>query len=131
MANTPRRSLELTQGQWESLEGLALATASIPSRGPNTTNPSWRNLLSRVANSPRCLEAIEAVLNGQATKNTLVIIGFMSGKRAYLNMSKEDAVKKYLLDNPGDDDIVNEPGFVEEFQFDNEFDVYDASRGEQ
>jgi len=62
-------------------------------------------------------------------KNKLVIIGWMGIKTAYLNMSKEDAIKRYLIDEP-DCESFDMPGFVECFEFDDEFGVYDAWAGE-
>ena len=44
-----RRSLELTQEQWERLEQLAALTDSQPPTGPNVGGTSWRTLIKRIA----------------------------------------------------------------------------------
>ena len=62
-------------------------------------------------------------------KNTLVTIGLIGVQTAYLNVQKDDAVRRYLEKYPEDRGIINEDGFVLEFSFEDEFSVYAA--GEQ
>ena len=59
-------------------------------------------------------------------KNTLVIIGWVGGKRAYLNLGKAEAIRRYLEDEPEDEENIGWIGFVQEFPFDDTFCVYDA-----
>jgi hypothetical protein len=44
-----RRSLELTENQWQQLEQLAAATDSKAEKGPSKGKPSWRTLIRRIA----------------------------------------------------------------------------------
>lgn len=44
-----RRSLELTESQWQRLEQLAVATDSRAEKGPSKGKPSWRSLIRRIA----------------------------------------------------------------------------------
>ncbi len=54
-------------------------------------------------------------------KHKLIVIGFMGIKRAYLDIPREEAIRRYMGD---DTSPFDEP--VEEFEFENEFGVYDA-----
>ena len=58
----------------------------------------------------------------QDKKNKLVVIGWMGCKQAYLNMPLEEAKKRFELSNG---ESVESMG-VKEFDFDDEFCVYDA-----
>jgi thymidylate kinase len=64
------------------------------------------------------------------TKNSLVVIGYLGDKTAYLNLSKEEAIQRFMQDNLSDEDCnkeyVEKHYNVEEFYFDDEFFVYDA-----
>lgn len=64
-------------------------------------------------------------------KNTLVVIGYMGVKRAYLNMSEEDALKLHLESEwPEGWDEVTEAetrSLMTSFDFTDRFCVYDAS----
>ena len=44
-----RRSLELTEAQWQQLEELAVATGSKAEKGTSKGKPSWRTLIRRIA----------------------------------------------------------------------------------
>jgi len=57
-------------------------------------------------------------------KNKIILIGWLGAKTAYLNMSREEALAKYIKDNPNDEPEDND--LIDEFQFDDEFWVYDA-----
>lgn len=60
-------------------------------------------------------------------KNKLITIGWVGVKHAYLNISREEAEKRYLESNPEDRRaLMEEANFVNEFEFDVEFCVYDA-----
>ncbi|MCP4990912.1 MAG: hypothetical protein GY928_34175 [Colwellia sp.] len=65
-------------------------------------------------------------LQSKNSKNTLVTIGWTGTKTAYLNISKEEAIERYLKDNPDCKELVTQDGFVNEFEFNDEFGVYDA-----
>lgn len=62
----------------------------------------------------------------QPKANTLITIGWMGDKKAYLNITREEAIKRYCEseDEPVED--VREGGVVDELKFDDEFSVYDA-----
>lgn len=44
-----RRSLELTQEQWDHLDALAIDFETVAERGPNAKMPSWRALIGAIA----------------------------------------------------------------------------------
>lgn len=44
-----RRSLELTEAQWQGLEEKAVATDSKAEKGPSKGEHSWRTLIRRIA----------------------------------------------------------------------------------
>jgi hypothetical protein len=56
--------------------------------------------------------------------NKLIVIGWMGVKTAYLNISREEAIARYMKshgdDEPPPDDVITE------FEFKDEFGVYDA-----
>lgn len=60
-------------------------------------------------------------------KNKLIVIGYLGIKKAYLNISREDAIKRYTdqegLDMEYESRLIDE---VQEFEFNDEFGVYDA-----
>lgn len=61
-------------------------------------------------------------------KNTLVTIGYLGNKRAYLNLSKEEALATYCAaeyeGTPTPEDLSSLT--ITEFEFENEFCVYEA-----
>lgn len=69
-------------------------------------------------------------LQEKKMKNKLTVIGYLGDKNAYLNLSKEEAIQRFMQDNLRDEDCnkeyVEKYGNVEEFYFDDEFCVYDA-----
>lgn len=54
-------------------------------------------------------------------KHTLVTIGYLGSRRAYLDLSKEEAFNRYLK---AEGEVP--PHSVRSFEFDDEFEVYDA-----
>lgn len=59
-------------------------------------------------------------------KNHLVVIGPLSGQVAYLNISREEATKRYLADRPEDkESVANDESFVYEFDFYDSFETYE------
>ena len=54
-------------------------------------------------------------------KNHLVVIGWMGAKKAYLNVSREEALRRYV-ETEGEIDGEH----IAEFDFDDQFCVYDA-----
>lgn len=76
--------------------------------------------------SDMVLAAALVKLKKRDKMNKLITIGWLGNKTAYLNVSKEDAIKRYLEDNPGYEDEIATPDFVSEFDFTDEFGVYDA-----
>lgn len=69
-------------------------------------------------------------LQEKKMKNKLTVIGYLGDKSAYLNLSKEEAIRRFLDSNLNFQDCVEEDVEkyynVEEFYFDDEFCVYDA-----
>lgn len=57
-------------------------------------------------------------------KHKLVVIGCVGMKRAYLDISKEEALKSYLESEHQDELYIYED--ISEFDFDDEFWCYDA-----
>ncbi|HEY9640146.1 MAG TPA: hypothetical protein V6C57_06660 [Coleofasciculaceae cyanobacterium] len=57
-------------------------------------------------------------------KNTLISIGWKGDKRCYLNVSKEEAIKRYVESEGMTTDKVIANDFVDEFEFDDEFGSY-------
>lgn len=58
--------------------------------------------------------------------NTLIIIGYTGGKRAYLNVSREEAIDRYIKSDTSDAPKEEIETLVVEFDFEDEFMVYDA-----
>jgi len=62
------------------------------------------------------------------TKNTLVVIGWLGMRQCYLNIPREEAIRRYCAardDDPAN--IENNPeGLVDEFEFTDTFSAYDA-----
>lgn len=62
--------------------------------------------------------------------NKLIVIGYMSSKRAYLNINREEAIRRYKAsDGVGDEfdaELLLRPDLIEEIEFEDEFCVYDA-----
>ncbi len=52
-------------------------------------------------------------------KHKLIMIGYLGGFNAYLDVDKDEAIRRYLLEN---EEVIN----IKEFEFDDEFMVYDA-----
>lgn len=63
------------------------------------------------------------VLEPAKTKNTLTVIGWMGTKRAYLNLSREEAIARWVA-SEGEAEPAD--GLIDIFEFDDEFAVYDA-----
>lgn len=61
------------------------------------------------------------------TANTLISIGYLGTKTCYLNISREEAIERYLKDNPFTtyEDLITE-NIVAEFEFGDEFECYAA-----
>lgn len=51
-----RRSLPLQSHEWQRLEELAVETGSVATRGRTAGEPSWRNLVKRIANGSLMLD---------------------------------------------------------------------------
>lgn len=69
-----------------------------------------------------------------AVKNKLITIGWLGVKRCYLNISREEAVRRYVEKEAtfytpeefAKEKEYIEANMVEEFEFDDEFEAYDA-----
>jgi hypothetical protein len=64
-------------------------------------------------------------------KNKLISIGWLGVKRCYLNVPREEAIRRYARDeydgNPGiTDESLTKDRLIEEFEFDDEFHAYDV-----
>jgi hypothetical protein len=57
--------------------------------------------------------------------NTLISIGYTGSATCYLNISREEAIERYLKDNPFTtyEDLIKE-NMVDEFEFYDEFECY-------
>lgn len=62
--------------------------------------------------------------------NKLVVIGWLGCKKAYLNITRDDAIRRWAQANPGAN-YGDDSGDVDisEFEFEDEFSVYDAWEG--
>lgn len=58
--------------------------------------------------------------------NRLVVIGFTGVKRAYLNLSKDEAMRRYASAESVEIQDLEKSEFTKEFAFEDEFGVYDA-----
>ena len=59
--------------------------------------------------------------------NTLIVIGWLGCKKCYLNVSREEAIRRYKIDDrTGEDEWTAIEGDIIEFQFEDEFSAYDA-----
>ena len=66
------------------------------------------------------------------TVNTLISIGYLGTKTCYLNISREEAIERYLKDNPFTTykDLITDD-MIDEFQFYDEFGCYSVySKGD-
>ena len=59
--------------------------------------------------------------------NTLIVIGWLGVRRAYLNVSREEAIRRYM-EAEGEEDPPP-PERITEFSFEDEFGCYDAYEG--
>ena len=57
--------------------------------------------------------------------NTLIVIGWLGARKAYLNLSEEEALKRYCAAEGCTEAEAKEAGFFK-FEFEDEFNVYDA-----
>ena len=62
--------------------------------------------------------------------NTLVVIGWLGLSRAYLNVPRAEAIKRYWAaenpNDPVDEAYLIQHKLIKEFTFDDEFWVYDV-----
>ena len=68
-------------------------------------------------------------------KNKLIVIGFIGDKKCYFNVSREEAIERYKKSEFENDyvnydleeiiEIMSEDEFVEELEFDDEFECYE------
>lgn len=59
--------------------------------------------------------------------NNLVLIGWLGCRVAYLNISKEEAIKRFLkTDKDTTETELIDNDQIDEFKFDDEFNCYDA-----
>jgi len=62
--------------------------------------------------------------------NKLVVIGYMSSKKCYLNISKEDAVEKYCKSEEITEKEFEDMNLIlDEIEFDDVFSAYDVWEG--
>jgi len=55
-------------------------------------------------------------------KNKVIAIGFLGVQTCYINVDKDEAIRRYCKENDIDE-ITDEP--VKEFEFEDQFEVYD------
>lgn len=58
--------------------------------------------------------------------NTLIVIGQTGSRIAYLNISREEAIDRFLKSYPYFQNESELARLVDEFSFEDEFDVYDV-----
>ncbi len=58
-------------------------------------------------------------------KHTLVLIGYTGGKQAYLDVPRDEAIRRHQASG-----WSFEPSLLDEFEFTDEFSVYDAWKSE-
>ncbi len=63
----------------------------------------------------------------QPKANRLIVIGWLGDKRAYLNITREEAIARYIEAEGESLDTLLNNGLIEEFDFDDEFWVYAAN----
>lgn len=56
------------------------------------------------------------------TKNKIIAFGYVGNMRVYLNVSREEAERRFKVEFPQDQDWLKK---CREFEFDDEFEVYD------
>lgn len=60
-------------------------------------------------------------------KNKLITIGYMGNQTAYLNLSQEEAINRFLASHHNFSEWeIKEHGLMSSFEFDDSFSVYDA-----
>lgn len=63
-------------------------------------------------------------------KNSLIVIGWLSMRYCYLNLTREEAIARFIRDHEPEmtPEMVTHPGdgFIDEYLFDDEFGAYDA-----
>lgn len=58
--------------------------------------------------------------------NTLIVIGWNGIKTCYLNITKEEALKRWSSENHVDIEYAERNGIYREYAFTDQFDAYDA-----
>ncbi|MEQ1950961.1 hypothetical protein [Mesorhizobium sp. CN2-181] len=62
-------------------------------------------------------------------KNKLIVIGWLGVKQCYLNVSREEAIRRYVEKKDSssvDETYLKQFDLIEEFEFGDEFSAYDA-----
>lgn len=62
--------------------------------------------------------------------NRLVVVGFLGSNQCYLNVPRDEAVRRYLIQSAQENyfPVEGQDLFVEEFEFEDEFWAYAAKR---
>jgi hypothetical protein len=77
--------------------------------------------------TPPALYETRLVPEGEETlTNRAVLIGCIGIKTVYINVCREDAINRYVAAHPEFADEIGEPGMIREFEFIDEFGVYEA-----
>jgi len=63
MTSMVRKSLPLTQEEWENLEELAQKLQVLSPTGPSFGKPSWRSLIKAIANGDLLVVSQETTIN--------------------------------------------------------------------
>ena len=128
-----------TMDQSIPLQQLAYATriaTELWERNFKTSAPNWKpakdlmTLLSQIDNMTTRLSLVSLATDGvplppQTKKHTLWVIGYLGEKSCYLDVSKDEACRRYKLDNP-DECIEFFNKNIRMVEFDDEFVAYDA-----
>ena len=95
-------------------------------RDPNAKAIKFRNIPS-VHDRAKALGAEIRPVTPPEPKHTLTVIGWMGTKRAYLDVTEEEAIRRYCETEGTDPEMLKSDGLkAETFPFVDEFCVYDA-----
>lgn len=64
-------------------------------------------------------------------KNRMISIGWLGVKTVYLNVSREEAIRRYKEADPDsliEEEYLKRNDLIEEIEFDDEFTAYDVGR---
>lgn len=137
-ADTAPHSLRVLAMDGDRLHGIsALDVRARPNEVTTATVTMWVGNVSMHAEAKWCahhpvtgeLCEIESIkfINAEPVwcrENKLVVVGWLGIRRAYLNVSREEAIARWMRDSSANEPPPDDK--VEEITFTDEFGVYDA-----